>query len=229
MNEDRTAIEEFSGVARLFPLPGFVLFPHAVQPLHIFEQRYRDMTRDALSDDRLVAMAMLHDDAGSESNPPLQSIACLGRIVMEQRLPDGRYNLLLRGLARIRIIEELETATPYRLARVDVISDRVSSDIDELMALRTGLADLILPGIAAGPIRDHIQGLFKSEEPLGHVCDVLSFALPLPADAKQQLLERIDVVSRAKQLMEAFQTVAPLIPQKPLGSNLRFPPDFSVN
>src|SRR5687768_16067707 len=109
MNDDETALAEFTGVARLFPLPGLVFFPHAVQPLHIFEVRYRDLAADALAGDRLIAPVLLRPgwEENYDDRPAVHPVACLGRVIADQLLPDGRYNLVLRGLARVRIIEEL--------------------------------------------------------------------------------------------------------------------------
>src|ERR1041384_4418581 len=99
--------EDFSGKARLFPLPNLVLFPHVMQPLHIFEPRYRAMTADALASDRFIALVLpIPGDEDPETPPALHSVGCLGRIVADQKLPDGRYNILLRGYARIRIVKE---------------------------------------------------------------------------------------------------------------------------
>jgi len=149
---------------------------------------------------------------------------------MDQLLPDGRYNLVLRGLARVRIAEELETDKRYRLARVEVLRDVPCDDVGELMGLRTAVADLILPRVTEGPIREQLRGLFKGELPLGHLCDVLAFALPLPTESKQALLEVLSVTCRARLLMEAFQAVLD-DGAKPVGAGVgkRFPPDFSVN
>ena len=232
MNEDLSALQDFHGEARLFPLPGLVFFPHAVQPLHIFEPRYRQLAADALAGDRLVAPVLLrpgweedYDDA-----PAVHPVACLGRIAVDQLLPDGRYNLVLRGLARVRLIEELDAGRRYRVARVEVLRDEPADDVDELMTLRTAVSDLILPRVTEGPVRDQLHGLFKSELPLGHLCDVLGFALPLPPEAKQGLLEMLSVPCRARLLMEAFQGVLE-DGSKPVGAGVgkRFPPDFSVN
>ena len=232
MNYDLAALQEFNGVARLFPLPGLVLFPHAVQPLHLFEQRYRQLAADALAGDRLIAPVLLR--AGWEDNyddaPAIHPVACLGRVVMDQLLPDGRYNLVLRGLARVRLIEEPPTDKLYRLARVDVLCDAIPDDVDELMGLRMALADLILPRVTEGPVRDQLRGLFKGELPLGHLCDVLTFALPLPPDVKQALLELLDVTGRARTLMEAFRGIVEADGKSAGGSSgKRFPPDFSLN
>ena len=99
----------FSGVVRLFPLPNLVLFPHVLQPLHIFEPRYCDMLEDALADDRLIAMAVLEPgwENDYEGRPPLRPVACIGQIATHARLPDGRHNILLAGVARVRLGQEL--------------------------------------------------------------------------------------------------------------------------
>src|SRR2546423_14471186 len=106
MNDDAQALSKFAGVARLFPLPNLVLFPHVIQPLHIFEPRYRQMTADALDGDGLIALAMLQPnwEKDYEGKPALYPVACLGKIIADQRLEDGRYNLLLRGLRRGRVL-----------------------------------------------------------------------------------------------------------------------------
>src|SRR5690348_5650973 len=101
MSDESEALSHFEGVARLFPLPNLVLFPQVMQPLHIFEARYRQMTEDALAGDRLIAMALLRPgwEANYADRPDIHAVACLGRIVAEQRLDDGRFNILLRGLS----------------------------------------------------------------------------------------------------------------------------------
>jgi uncharacterized protein len=232
MNEDLSALQDFDGAARLFPLPGLVFFPHAVQPLHIFEPRYRQLAADALAGDRLIAPVLLRPgwEEDYDHTPAVHPVACLGRIAVDQLLPDGRYNLVLRGLARVRVVEELDTDKRYRQARVEVLRDEPADDVDELMTLRTAVADLILPRVMEGPVRDQLRGLFKSELPLGHLCDVLGFALPLPPEAKQGMLEALSVPCRARLLMEAFQGVLE-DGSKPVGAGIgkRFPPDFSVN
>src|SRR5206468_10763458 len=100
MNDDHFALTHFAGRARLFPLPNMVLFPHVVQPLHVFEPRYRQMTADALAGDRLIALTLLQPgwEEEYEARPAVHPVACLGRVVADQLLPDGRYNLLVRGI-----------------------------------------------------------------------------------------------------------------------------------
>jgi uncharacterized protein len=232
MNEDVAALQDFNGQARLFPLPGLVFFPHAVQPLHIFEPRYRQMAADALAADRLIALVLLKPgwEETYDNRPVVHSVACLGRVIGDHRLPDGRYNLILRGIARVRIQDEPTTDKLYRIARVEILADAGSDDVEELMSLRTALADLILPRVIAGPSREQLRELFQSELPLGSLCDTLAFALPLPPEVKQELLETLSVTDRARELMEAFRAVVGG-GAHPVGTGLakRFPPDFSNN
>src|SRR5213080_2405252 len=100
MSEDLSSLCDFQGTARLFPLPNLVLFPHVGQPLHVFEPRYRQLMADALDDDRLIALALLRPgwEEDYHKKPPIHEMVCLGRINNEEKLADGRYNLLLHGV-----------------------------------------------------------------------------------------------------------------------------------
>src|SRR5262249_20115118 len=153
-----------SGTARLFPLPNLVFFPYSLQPLHIFEPRYRQMTADALNGDRLIAMALLKPgwEKFYDTGAALHPIACLGRIVADQLLPDGRYNLLLRGLSRVRIVEEVPSDKLYRSARVELVGDRCTAPLDVVMDLRKQLEERILPRFSEGPIAKQLSELFHS-------------------------------------------------------------------
>src|SRR3954471_13772532 len=115
----------FSGVARLFPLPDLVMFPHVMQPLHIFEPRYRELLNDALDSDGLIAMSVLA--AGWEEDydgrPEVLPHVCLGKVVTHQRLADGRYNIMLLGSRRARIIRELTPERSFRQAEIELIED----------------------------------------------------------------------------------------------------------
>src|SRR3954470_3741977 len=99
MASDVPDLDDFKGTARLFPLPNLVLFPGMMQGLHIFEPRYRQMTADALADNRLLAPVLLQPgwEPHYEGHPAIHRIACLAKITAEQLLKDGRYNLHVRG------------------------------------------------------------------------------------------------------------------------------------
>src|SRR5438552_13063110 len=131
MSDELSIPDDFDSDVRLFPLPNVVLFPHVLLPLHIFEPRYREMTADALAGDSLLAMALLSPgwEAEYEGKPELHRTVCLGKIVADQRLEDGRYNLLLRGLARARILEEISSDQLYRSARLELL-DRKSTRLN---------------------------------------------------------------------------------------------------
>lgn len=135
----------------IFPLQDVMLFPGASRPLHIFEPRYREMVADALEGDRIIGMVMLH--AGYEDeyagNPPIYDIGCAGVITNVQRLEDGRYNIVLSGLARFRIISE-DQSRSYRVAEIEPLPDPLGdADRDALRAHRPLLMEL-LASVAPG-------------------------------------------------------------------------------
>jgi Lon protease-like protein len=229
MSDDQQALQTFSGIARLFPLPNVVLFPHLMMPLHIFEPRYRQMTADALAGDRFIAMALLQPGWESEydAQPAIHPVACLGRIQADQRLPDGRFNIQLRGLARVRIVQEVENGKLYRSAKVEIWQDQPTSS-DQDQELRSKLLDVI-PAWSQdqGPAAEVFPKVIQSNLPLGIVCDVLGFSLPVNVEFKQELLEELKSDSRAQLLLDYLSKNSPPEvlppPQNP------FPPEFSKN
>ena len=229
MTEDQLSLKDFCGTARLFPLPNLVLFPSVIQPLHIFEPRYREMMADALNGDRLLALVLLR--AGWEETyhlrPPVHAVACLGAISNEERLSDGRYNLLLHGLRRIRIVEELPPAKLYRSARVELLED-VAPAAEEECPLREELGRRV-PAWFAGhaAAMQQAQQLFETGLPLSALCDIFGFALPLPTEGKQLLLEELDVTRRARLLLTQLDEQKPPDPSKI--PERHFPPEFSSN
>jgi Lon protease-like protein len=229
MSEEREALEDFSGIARLFPLPNVVLFPQMSMPLHIFEPRYRQLTADALAGDRLIAMTLLRPgwESEYEDRPDLYAVACLGRITDEQRLPDGRFNIHLRGLCRVRILQEIESSQLYRSAKVQVLSERpATSDIEK--QLRSQMLQVVPDWCQKQkPAPEVLTKVIESNLPFGVVCDVLGFCLPLPMEFKQRLLEELRVGTRAKNLIEYLETNAP--PEVLAPPERLFPPEFSVN
>jgi Lon protease-like protein len=225
MNDDQAALAGFKGEVRLFPLPNLVLFPHVVQGLHVFEPRYRQLLTDALAGDHLIGLVLLQPGWEEEydSTPAVEPVACLGRIGWHEKLPDGRFNLRLRGLSRIGLTEELPTDRLYRMARAELIPDVMPAEIGRLKALRKKLADAVLPrfgGDAAA--KQQLAEIFEGDEPLGHVCDVLSYALPLPLEMKQALLAEPHVDLRAEIMIQALNVSA-------ARADRTFPPAFSNN
>ncbi len=231
-NEDFAALTGFSGTVRLFPLPDLVLFPGAVQGLHIFEPRYREMTADALEGDRLITMVLLQPgwEADYQGNPPIHTVGCLGRIAASEKQADGRYNLQLRGLMRVRLDQEIMPATSgrlYRQARATLLPDTGLPTASTDKSLRQELEQQLAGWCAEQPdVKDALGTLLRSAMPLGGICDILSFVLPLPAQFKQVLLADTQVGARAARLLSFLEghkpTDEPAPPRK-------FPPDFSSN
>lgn len=229
MAED-SDLGSFHNVCRLFPLPGVVLFPHAILPLHIFEPRYRQMTEDALTEgDRLVTIVQQrdHEPDPALGAPVIEEIACLGRIFQHQRLPDGRFNILLLGLKRVRLTRELSTEKLYRLAEAELIEDReVASPGD---TRRNQLHDLFREVLTRTQTTDvDLGALLETSLPLGPLTDLIAFSLGLPAAIKQRLLAEPRVGQRADSLMKIL---GELLPRDPQGPPYRgeYPPPFSVN
>ena len=225
MMDDQAALSRFAGNARLFPLPNLVVFPQTLQGLHIFEPRYRQMTADALAGDQLICMVLISPEADIEydDEPDLAPVGCLGRITQHQELPDGRYNFRLRGLHRVRLVEELNTDKLYRSARVELMPDVAPAEMDRLVSLRRQLADAVLARFDPdGPATQHLRDLFASDTPLGPLCDALAYSLPLELSLKQDLLADAQVANRVGVLIRSLDVPKP-------DTSRPFPPEFSDN
>ena len=232
MNEDADleALRRFDGVARLFPLPDFVLFPHVLKGLHIFEQRYRQMTEDALATDRLIAMVLLKPgwEEDYEGNPEIHSMSCIAHIVDHERLPDGKFNLEVRGLCRLQLEEEVLNLKLYRSARGKIACDPIHEDNP---IVRMELAKAALPWLLNDKAAfSQLQAMFQSTLPLGVLCDILAYYLPLVAEAKQELLAEPGIDKRAELMLRKLRTNPPeILPMPRPVRHRKFPPDFSSN
>jgi Lon protease-like protein len=231
MNHDAADLTTFSGTARLFPLPNMVLFPSVIQPLHIFEPRYRALLSDALGDDRLMALALLKPgwEEDYDKQPPIFPVVCLGRIFKEERLTDGRFNLLLHGLSRARILEEMHTERPYRTARVELLPESNDPAGKAGRDLRERLGEHMQRWLAPQQSAlDQLNKLLRSGLSVGMLCDILAFALPFEVERKQGLLEEMDPGRRVDQLLGHLTTLAPPADSGNV-TQRHFPPDFSAN
>ena len=108
----------------IFPLPNVVLFPNVFLPLHIFEPRYREMVRGALATDRIIGMVLLRPgyERDYEGRPPVYPVGCAGVITHSEVLPDGRFNIILKGIEKFKMTGE-DTSRSYRLAHVEAVPD----------------------------------------------------------------------------------------------------------
>jgi Lon protease-like protein len=233
MSENALAFDPstFSGRARLFPLPNLVMFPHVLQPLHVFEPRYRALLEDALIDDRLIAMAVLAPgwEKHYEGRPRLRPFACLGRVVTHQQVEGDKYNILLAGLRRVRIVSELPPDKPFREATVEIIDDfyPVTTAADRPRLQRELLESFrkFLPNVPE--VHKHLEELLHAEVSLGMLTDLAGYTMQLPIEDKETLLGEPDVDRRCVKLLQLID----MLPGKPIApaKGLKWPPDFSVN
>jgi Lon protease-like protein len=214
---------KFAGKVRLFPLPNLVLFPRVLQPLHIFEHRYRDLMAEAVATDGFIAMAVLSPGWQNdyEGRPPIFPFACLGQIVSYERLADGRYNLLLEGVSRLRIVRELSPKKSFREAQAELVEDILPAD-QHRGRLRQELVRLIKKILGPSTKLPDLEPLLSEQAPLGLLTDLLGYAADLPVATKVELLSQRDVEARAAILLEHFAKGL-------AGAAIHFPPDFSVN
>ena len=187
----------------IFPLPNAVLFPNVFLPLHIFEPRYREMVRDALGGDRLIGMVLLrpeglkHDDGC----PPVYAVGCAGLITHAALLEDGRYNIILRGLEKFRILGE-DHDLPYRRARIEPILESASDDERQVIrGERRKLEALLRLAIEHHGAEPHIPSAISDED----MVNALSQYLHLEPVEKQALLERDSLLARCESLIELLE------------------------
>jgi Lon protease-like protein len=193
----------------LFPLPNVVLFPRAVLPLHIFEDRYKAMTADVLAGNRLVAMALLK--AGWEKDyyqfPAIEPVVCVGEILSWEQLPDGKYNFLLQGRTRARVISESKRKA-YRVAELNELEEAPILEID-LEHERSRMIDLFSAApFGALPIARQFRELLNGPIPTDAIADLAAFNLLEDIPMKQQLLEDIDIRHRIGRIVEELRLAA---------------------
>ena len=194
----------------LFPLPNVVLFPRAVLPLHIFEERYKAMTADALRGDRQIALALLAP--GWEKNyhgkPAIEPVVCVGRILTHERLPDGRYNFLLQGHTRAQVVDEKETPyDSYRIAKLEPRIDRPVMEIDLDEDRRRILSTFESGSLTATGIGQKFQELLQTSIPTDHIADLIAFHFLEDISLKQELLAERDVRRRVARVADSFESL----------------------
>jgi Lon protease-like protein len=188
----------------LFPLPNVVLFPNVFLPLHIFEPRYREMVADALATDRMIGMVLLRPgwERHYEERPPVYPIGCSGLITHAERLNDGRYNIVLRGLERFRIVEEHHERS-YRRAAVETLAERAPSPADrvDLRQCRAKLESMLTPAAEKAGGDPKMPAAMSDED----LVNALAQYLDLEPLEKQALLERPTLRTRAASLVELLE------------------------
>ena len=223
--------QDIPETVRLFPLPNLVLFPGVIQPLHVFEPRYCDLLDDAMQGDRLIALATLAPgwEPDYEGRPPLYPMACLGRVLLAQQVEGRRANILLVGLRRVRLLEEIPPRQSFREARVEVCHDSLApKGPGDLSALRAALREAFFREIpAAAEAEESLEPLLGPDVPLGMLTDVIGYSLELSIEEKGFLLAELDVCRRAEKLLALLDKKEQ--PSARPGWPSGFPPPFSDN
>lgn len=182
----------------LFPLPGVALFPDLPLPLHIFEPRYRTMLKDTMAGSRFIGIVQIRpgQDAREGVPSPIFSVGCAGRIEGVAEIQGGRSNIVLRGVSRFHIEEELPEGRPYRIARVSPLMEKVFDEELLTQSLARVLHEI-------GQIDEGMSLLARSDEaPKALVVNMLAQLLPLGDLERQSLIEAPTVDERARLLAE---------------------------
>ncbi len=227
MSSDEHSIQvNFARPMPLFPLEGVTLLPQQVVPLHIFEPRYRQMVERALDGSGQFAMATSRRrvEAAVPRPAPLRPAVCVAQIIEHERLPDGRFNLLLQGVCRARIVSEmpaaLEEGRLYRQAMLEPVGleEDGSAIVD---AFRERLADML----ESGPLSKHtksgpiVECLKNDRFPTPVIMELVSFLMVGDTEARYALLEEPDPDRRValieRELGDLETLVRKALAQKP--------------
>jgi Lon protease-like protein len=186
----------------IFPLAGAILFPRSQLPLHIFEPRYREMVRDAIDGAGRIAMIQPHriDD---DNLAPLFEVGCIGDVVGVEELDDGRFNIVLLGSDRFRLVSEAEIDAPYRCAEVDIEAfDDTEPPPLSLVERAEVEREARRLGDALGLAVDWAAVSRLDDEML---VNAIAQVAPFDIGAKQALLEQSDLAGRADLLVQLMQ------------------------
>ncbi|KRT66320.1 MAG: ATP-dependent protease La [Candidatus Dadabacteria bacterium CSP1-2] len=203
-------LQNFSGVIPLFPLATVVFFPNTLLPLHVFEPRYRQMVKDIIDGERIIGMVLLKPgwEKSYEGNPEIYSVVGMGRIVNSEPLDDGRFNIVLYGLKRVKIIDIVKDI-PYRLARVEILEDVHGTNEN---IYRERIVELILKwnGIIGKEHESHLINI-DTRLPLENLIDAIASTSVSNVFEKQELLEEINVQKRAENILTHLETKVEVI------------------
>ena len=196
-------VREAAPRLKVFPLPSAVLLPGTAVPLHIFEPRYRALLKDCLDGDRVMALADLQP--GWEGNytgrPPLRPVACAGVVVWDEQLPDGRMNILLHGVSRVRVVEELENDKLYREVVAEPWEERdYEGPLEELVRR----AVLEVAGRLDGEVAQTLLQLAARAQG-GFLADAVAAALVTDVEARQAVLAELQPDMRLERVLDAVE------------------------
>ena len=224
---DKYAISGQAIVVPVFPLPNVVFFPKMQLPLHIFEQRYRQMVRDALGKERLIGMALLRGDWEKDyyENPDIYPVGCLGSIAGVTPLPDGRFNIVLHGVREYEIQEHILEQTLYRRARVVLREEMPALEPSFFQSLKKEVVELAreTAGESAPDLIKALDAASLDGETWLNLCCA---ALDVSTIERQSLLEATSLPDRAARLLQLLRFQA--AENKTLADRFRRGPDSKL-
>ena len=195
-------------VLPIFPLPDVTFFPHTLLPLHVFEARYRAMIIDVLERDRRLCVVKLRPgyEESYAGKPAVHAVAGAGEIVSWERLATGRYNILLKGDARVRLERELPSDTLYRLCEARRLDDvPAAGDASAtLTRLRAACKRLLT---ALDRPADLLDTALADGQAPGTIADRIAAAVLPAAALRQELLEELDVAVRLQRVLGAVEAL----------------------
>lgn len=226
---------DFTKPMPLFPLADAVLLPHAILPLHVFEPRYRQMVETALDGSGQIAMASFRGDAWKleyQGNPPLRPAVCIGQMVHHERLPDGRFDILLHGVCRACIDEMIEPDEEklYRSARLTPL-EHPSDTPAPLPGVRKQLAALLQgPRLSRMRSVDAIMQWFDRDDvPTPTLLELIGFALVHDHEVKYRLLAEPSATRRARLIRKELRHIDGLVEVAERQSHRDWPKGMSWN
>jgi hypothetical protein len=205
--DPRAALRTAVAALKVFPLHGAAILPGTPAPFHVFEPRYKALVGDALRGDRILAVPSLFGKADAHAlRPSLKAICGAGIIETHDAYEDGRYDIVLRGLARVRLVEELPPTKLYREFRAEILEDvlppgGVRALQGELEALRQVVYELStkLPKESGAPQLAEVVAQMKDP---AAVVDLVAAAAVSDPDDRQEVLEELSVARRMERVFE---------------------------
>lgn len=203
----RAALVKACAALKVFPLHGVAVLPGTPTPFHVFEPRYRALIADALRGDRLLAFpGLVSKEGAAQLHPPLLQVA--GACVIEQELQqeDGRYEIVVRGVARVRLHEELPAVHPYREFRAEILEDvwpaggpeALQGSLESLRQLVYELSTRLPPESGAGALAEAVA---QMRDPSA-IADLVAAAAASEPEVRQRALEELDVARRLELVIE---------------------------
>ncbi len=209
--DPRAALRKALAALKVFPLHGVAVLPGTPAPFHVFEPRYRALVADALEGDRILAVPGLFGPSDALAmRPPLRAICGAGFIEEVERNEDGRFDIVVRGLARVRLLEELPPGKPYREFRAELVEDVLPAAPGALEPQLDGLRRLVYDLSTRLPQESGALQLAEAVAQMrdpSAVADLVAAAAVSEPDPRQKVLEETDVARRLELVMGEVASV----------------------